>query len=240
MDRESKEIKSYVKEHYGARARQRQSCAPSCGGRGLYDPEELKGVPEGAAGFSLGCGHPAALAQLKEGEVVLDLGSGGGLDCLLAAKQVGTTGKVIGLDMTSEMVALARENAAKMDTQTVEFRLGEMEHMPLDSSSVDVIISNCVINLSPDKDAVFREAYRVLKPGGRISVSDMVLVGELPPEIREDLQSWASCLAGALPIEVYLEKLRRAGFSHIRSQQQGTGLASLPVVSLWVSALKPG
>ncbi|MCK4470937.1 MAG: arsenite methyltransferase, partial [Anaerolineae bacterium] len=161
---------------------------------------------------SLGCGNPIALSELQPGEVVLDLGSGGGLDCFLAAHKVGPQGKVVGLDMTPDMIQLARANAKDLSMDNVEFRLGEMEHMPIDSDSMDVVISNCVINLSPDKDAVFREVFRALKPGGRLCVSDIVTHGELPASVRESLEQWAGCVAGALEEKEYLEKIRAAGF----------------------------
>jgi ubiquinone/menaquinone biosynthesis C-methylase UbiE len=164
---------------------------------------------------SLGCGNPLAIAELQPGEVVLDLGSGGGIDCFLAARKVGTEGRVIGLDMTPDMIKLARRNAKKLDAQNVDFRYGEMEDMPLPSESVDVVISNCVINLSPDKDAVFGEAFRVLRPGGRLSVSDMVVDGELPEALRQNLNAWAGCIAGALDELDYLDKIRAAGFTRV-------------------------
>jgi SAM-dependent methyltransferase len=166
-------------------------------------------------GASLGCGNPTAIAGLEPGEVVLDLGSGGGIDCFLAAKQVGPEGKVIGLDMTTDMIRLARRNAKKVGATNVDFRYGEMEEMPLPDESVDVIISNCVINLSPDKDAVFGEAYRVLRPGGRMSVSDIVVNGKLPQSIRDRLDAWAGCVAGALEESDYLAKIRAAGFEKV-------------------------
>jgi len=178
----------------------------------LYSPAELAGLPASVTGASAGCGNPTAIAELRPGEVVLDLGSGGGIDCFLAAKQVGPTGRVIGLDMTPEMIRLARRNAKKIGATNVEFQYGEMEEMPLPDATVDVIISNCVINLSPDKDAVFAEAYRVLRPGGRVSISDIVLTDELPPQVRRRLDAWAGCIAGALTEADYLSKIRAAGF----------------------------
>jgi len=181
----------------------------------FYAAEELAGLPDSVTEASLGCGNPLAIAGLRPGEVVLDLGSGGGIDCFLAARKVGPTGRVIGLDMTPDMIQLARRNAKKLGVTNVDFRFGEMEEMPLPDGSVDVIISNCVINLSPDKDAVFREAYRVLRPGGRLSVSDIVVDGDLPPFIRRRLDAWAGCLAGALDESVYLAKIRAAGFERI-------------------------
>jgi SAM-dependent methyltransferase len=181
----------------------------------FYAAEELAGLPDSVTDASLGCGNPIALAGLRPGEVVLDLGSGGGIDCFLAAKQVGPQGHVIGLDMTPDMIKLARRNAKRMGVTNVDFRFGEMEDMPLPDASVDVIISNCVINLSPDKDAVFREAYRVLRPGGRLSVSDIVVDGDLPHFIRSRLDAWAGCIAGALDEAVYLDKIRAAGFEQV-------------------------
>jgi len=172
-------------------------------------------LPDSVTEASLGCGNPLAIAGLQPGEVVLDLGSGGGIDCFLAAKRVGPEGRVIGLDMTPDMIKLARRNAKKIGATNVDFRYGKMEDMPLPDGSVDVIISNCVINLSPDKDAVFQEAYRVLRPGGRLSVSDVVVDGELPPSIRERLDAWAGCIAGALDETVYLEKIGAAGFERV-------------------------
>jgi arsenite methyltransferase len=181
----------------------------------FYSAEELDGLPETVTDVSLGCGNPLAIAGLQLGEVVLDLGSGGGIDCFLAARQVGPEGKVIGLDMTTDMIKLARHNAKKIGLTNVDFRYGEMEEIPLPDGSVDVIISNCVINLSPDKDAVFQEAYRVLRAGGRLSVSDMVVDGQLPQAIRDNLNAWAGCIAGALDESEYLGKIAAAGFEQV-------------------------
>jgi SAM-dependent methyltransferase len=175
----------------------------------------LAELPDSVTDASLGCGNPLAHAGLQPGEVVLDLGSGGGIDCLLAATKVGPDGRVIGLDMTPDMIKLARRNAKKLGMRNVDFRFGEMEDMPLPDESVDVIISNCVINLSPDKDAVFGEAYRVLRPGGRLSISDIVIDGDLPQFIRGRLDAWADCIAGALDETVYLDKIRAAGFERV-------------------------
>jgi arsenite methyltransferase len=186
-----------------------QSC---CGASRIYTSRELAGLPASVTNASLGCGNPLAIASLRPGEVVLDLGAGGGIDCFLAARQVGPIGRVIGLDMTPEMVKLARRNARKMGMTNVDFRYGEMEEIPLPDGEVDVVISNCVINLSPDKDAVFGEAFRVLRPGGRLNVSDMVTQGQLPAAVRQRLDAWAGCLAGALDEQVYLDKIRAAGF----------------------------
>jgi arsenite methyltransferase len=196
-------------------------CGPSetpvdcTGAARFYSAEELAGLPGTVTDASLGCGNPTAIAELQPGEVVLDLGSGGGIDCFLAAKKVGPEGAVIGLDMTPDMIKLARRNAKKLGVTNVDFRFGEMEEMPLPDESVDVIISNCVINLSPDKAAVFREAYRVLRPGGRMSVSDIVVDGDLPQFIRRSLDAWAGCLAGALDESDYLGKMRNAGFERV-------------------------
>ena len=183
-----------------------------------------------------GCGNPTALADLKEGETVLDLGSGGGIDAFLAAKRVGVTGRVIGVDMTEEMIELANKNKKKMNAKNVEFRLGEIEDLPVEDGSVDVIMSNCVINLSPDKERVFREAYRVLKPGGRMMISDIVTKGELPADVRRDLELWAGCMAGALEESEYLQKIRNAGFREVEvvSKQDFRGLIS----SVKVKAVK--
>ena len=181
----------------------------------LYDAAQAGEIPEEALLASLGCGNPTALAQLNAGEVVLDLGSGGGIDVLLSAKRVGPTGKAYGLDMTDEMLALANENKRKAGAENVEFLKGEIEHIPLPDSSVDVIISNCVINLSADKDRVLREAFRVLKPGGRFAVSDVVTHGEMLPEIRQSVLLWVGCVAGALEENEYRAKLASAGFETI-------------------------
>jgi SAM-dependent methyltransferase len=181
----------------------------------LYSAGELIDLPSSVTDASLGCGNPTAIAGLKPGEVVLDLGSGGGIDCFLAARQVGPEGQVIGLDMTTDMIKLARRNAKKMGVTNVDFRYGEMEELPLPDESVDVIISNCVINLSPDKDAVFGEAFRVLRPGGRMMVSDIVVDGNLPEPIRHRLDAWVGCIAGALDESIYLDKIRAAGFGRV-------------------------
>ncbi len=234
------EIKSAVKERYGERARRAASTdtiplqvvGPSeddacCGPtglsdaeasfvKGLYSASETAGLPTGALEAAAGCGNPTAIAELRPGETVLDLGSGGGIDCFLAAKQVGPAGEVIGVDMTPDMIALARENARKVGASNVRFEQGEIESLPLPDATVDVIISNCVINLAPDKDAVFREAFRVLRPGGRLRVSDIVWLGERP-DGASTLESWAGCVAGALPLDDYLGAIRRAGFTDARA-----------------------
>jgi len=223
------DIKEVVKEKYGQAALRVKSgeiggcCGTTAGiGRGcdpitsnLYDASQGAQVPEEALLASLGCGNPTALAELKAGEVVLDLGSGGGIDVLLSARRVGPAGKAYGLDMTDEMLALANENKRKAGAENVEFLKGEIEHIPLPDNSVDVIISNCVINLSADKNRVLREAFRVLKPGGRFAVSDVVTKGEISPEIRHSILLWAGCVAGALEDVEYRQKLQAAGFEQI-------------------------
>ncbi len=221
------DIKQVVKQKYGEAALRvttgGSSCcgaSASCGGgdpitSNLYDALQAGQIPEEALLASLGCGNPTALAELKPGEVVLDLGSGGGIDVLLSAKRVAPTGKAYGLDMTDEMLALANENKRKAGVENVEFLQGEIEHIPLPDNSVDVIISNCVINLSADKDSVLREAFRVLKPGGRLAVSDVVTRGEMLPEIRKSVLLWVGCLAGALEENEYRSKLASAGFEQI-------------------------
>ena len=224
----STDIKEVVKEKYGQAALRVASGGSSCCGAtassglgcdpittNLYDAAQAGQIPEEALLASLGCGNPTALAQLNAGEVVLDLGSGGGIDVLLSAKGVGPTGKAYGLDMTDEMLALANENKRKSGAENVEFLKGEIEHIPLPDDSVDVIISNCVINLSADKDRVLREAFRVLKPGGRFAVSDVVTHGEMLPEIRQSVLLWVGCVAGALEENEYRAKLASAGFETI-------------------------
>jgi len=191
--------------------------APCCDpiSSNLYGVDEVSGLPKEALGASLGCGNPTALAELRAGEMVLDLGSGGGIDVLLSARRVGPTGKAYGLDMTDEMLELARENQRKAGARNVEFLKGEIENIPLPENSVDVVISNCVINLSADKDRVLRETFRVLRPGGRFAVSDVVVRGAVPTEIRRNVELWVGCVAGALEEEEYRAKLRAAGFEQI-------------------------
>jgi arsenite methyltransferase len=220
-------IKDVVKEKYGSAALRVGSGGSSCCGASpsgtscdpitsnLYDAVEAGQIPEEAMKASLGCGNPTALAKLNAGETVLDLGSGGGIDVLLSARRVGPTGKAYGLDMTDEMLALANANKAKAGVTNVEFLRGEIENIPLPDNSVDVIISNCVINLSADKDAVLREAFRVLKPGGRFAVSDVVTRGEMLPEIRKSVLLWVGCIAGALEETDYRNKLSAAGFGEV-------------------------
>jgi SAM-dependent methyltransferase len=214
-------VQDAVREKYGEIARsvgKSGCCGPTSCGCGdpitsnLYSNSETAGLPAEAVAVSLGCGNPTALIDLQPGQVVLDLGSGGGIDVLLSAKRVGPTGKVYGLDMTDEMLALARDNQRKAGATNVEFLKGTIEAIPLPDQSVDVIISNCVINLSVDKDAVLREAFRVLKPGGRFAVSDVVVLGDVPADIRRSMELWVGCVAGALRDDEYLSKLRAAGF----------------------------
>jgi SAM-dependent methyltransferase len=227
------DIKAIVKEKYGKAAlnitvgREATCCSGSSGccssvpggvdpiTVNLYDPKQTEGIPAEAILASLGCGNPTALAQLEPGEVVLDLGAGGGIDVLLSAKRVGPTGMAYGLDMTDEMLALARENRRQAGVENVEFLKGEIEQIPLPDNTVDVIISNCVINLSADKDKVLAEAFRVLKPGGRLAVSDVVVRGEIPPEIRRHVELWIGCVSGALEEANYVARLRRAGFERV-------------------------
>lgn len=277
MEMEKEKIIKEVRKRYGKIADQSRSCcspANSCCGSADsakdisrkigYSEKELEAVPEGA-NLGLGCGNPIALTSLKEGEVVLDLGSGAGLDCFLAATQVGKTGKVIGVDMTAEMLDRARENARKGHFENVEFRLGEIENLPVGDHQVDIVISNCVINLSPNKERAFQEAFRVLKPGGRLMVSDIVLLKELPVEIRNSLDAYVGCVAGATTKKEYLRAIGAAGFEKIKilgeegfsveflandpttkevtknlklSRKKAEDLAS-SVVSIKISAIKP-
>ncbi|MEK9142920.1 MAG: arsenite methyltransferase [Nitrospirota bacterium] len=268
-------LKAEIKTRYGQAAlqAQRQERRSCCGtgtvleaGKldpitsGLYEDQETTALPEDAVRASLGCGNPTALAQIAQGETVLDLGSGGGIDVLLSARRVGPTGKVYGLDMTDEMLELARANQAKAGVTNVEFMKGDIEHIPLPDNSVDLIISNCVINLSPDKDLVLAEAFRVLKPGGRLAVSDIVVRGQIPQEIQRNVELWAGCVAGALEEKEYIAKLESAGFERAsieatrvytaadaRDLFEGTGIdldAIAPVVdgkfiSGFVRAVKP-
>jgi arsenite methyltransferase len=222
------DIKQVVKEKYGqAAARVQSGKSTCCSGPSsleaccdpitskLYSAEEGANLPQEALLASLGCGNPTALAKLNAGEIVLDLGSGGGIDVFLSARRVGPSGKAYGLDMTDEMLALARENQKKAGVDNVEFLKGEIENIPLPDNSVDVIISNCVINLSADKDLVLREAFRVLKPGGRFAVSDVVVRGDVPPEVRKNVELWVGCIAGALGDAEYIDKLKAAGFGQV-------------------------
>jgi len=214
-----------------------------------YSKEDIGSVPEGA-NMGLGCGNPVALASLKPGETVVDLGSGGGFDCFLAAKEVGKTGKIIGVDMTPDMVSKARKNAEKMGTKNIEFRLGEIEHLPVADNSADIIMSNCVINLSPDKASVYRDAYRVLKPGGRMAISDIVATTQLPDEIQKNLELVSACVGGAATIDDTEEMLKQCGFQDIRITTKDKSRALISewapgsnagdyVVSAYIEAVKP-
>jgi len=224
------EIKDSVQRRYGEIALQSSSCCSGCGCSTEvlahttemgYSEQELSAVPADTV-MGLGCGNPTALVELREGEVVLDLGSGPGLDAFLAARQVGASGRVIGVDMTPEMVARARQTATQGGYSNVEFREGEIGNLPVDDESVDVIISNCVVNLAPDKLRVFQEALRVLKPGGRMLISDLVTEGELPEDVQRSAEAWAECIAGALDKQVYVDTSRRAGFGDVTIVAQHT------------------
>ncbi len=224
------EIKEHVKKRYSEIAQLGESCcsssccSPSATDRTMqigYSEDEMKDIPE-ASIMGLGCGNPVALASLKEGEDVLDLGSGGGIDVFLAAKKVGAKGRVIGVDMTEEMIDRARATALEYGYENVEFRFGEIENLPVEDGSVNVVISNCVVNLSPDKEKVFQEAFRVLRTGGRLLISDIVTEGELPDQVRKNFDAWAGCIAGALEKNQYLDTIRRAGFKNVRIVSQST------------------
>jgi SAM-dependent methyltransferase len=215
-------IHAAVREHYGALARSSSSCCgPSDGDASccspLYPSDQLIELPATVTDISLGCGDPVSLADIRPGDTVLDLGSGGGIDCFLAAKRVGPAGRVIGVDMTPDMLARARANAAKLGATNVEFRQGQIEALPVDDAAVDVVISNCVINLSPDKPQVFREIFRVLRPGGRVAVSDIVTAGPMSALVAQGLAAWSECVAGALPVADYEAGLRAAGFVDVRA-----------------------
>ena len=215
-------IHKAVREHYAERARKADACCASdsasscCESKNVLYPEELlTALPEDVASFSLGCGDPITLAELQPGQTVLDLGSGGGLDCFLAARKVGESGRVIGVDMTPEMLAKARASAARLGLKNVEFRQGFLEALPVEAETVDVVISNCVINLSPDKTKVFNEVSRVLKPGGKLAVSDIVTDGPLPEAIKRSLSMWAGCVAGAVDAKEYVAMMASAGLTDI-------------------------
>ena len=242
----SEDIRSAVRNSYARTARQESGCGcgSGCGGASQseqlgYERSELRAIPA-EADLGLGCGNPTALAGLRAGETVLDLGSGGGIDCFLAARMVGPKGRVIGVDMTPAMLERARTAAEKGGFANVEFRMGEIEHLPVADATVDAVISNCVINLSPDKGRVFREAFRALKAGGRLLISDVVLSGELPPQVRDDLEQRAACVSGALPETEYLQLMREAGFSEVSvlARTDAGGQAGLPIRSLQVLAVK--
>ena len=249
---ESEKVKEFVKKRYGEIAQTEQSCCSSpCCGPSMkdvalqigYSESDLENIPDTSI-LGLGCGNPVALANLKEGETVLDLGSGGGIDVFLASKKVGSHGKVIGVDMTKEMLERAEASALKYGYRNVEFRLGEIENLPIEDETVDAIISNCVINLSPDKLRVFQEAYRVLKPNGRLMVSDIVTQGELPEDVRRSFDAWASCIAGALEKSEYLDTIKRAGFRNVEIISEKAYTMNLSedltekIMSVQVKALK--
>ncbi len=223
---EDKKMKEFVKDHYSKIAKKEESCSCSCCGgseedtiikqaqKAGYSMEEIKSIPSDAL-FGLGCGNPTALVEINPGETVLDLGSGGGIDVFLASQKVGDNGKVIGVDMTPEMVETATKNAEKGGYENVEFKLGEIENLPVKDDSIDVIISNCVINLTPDKSKAFKEVFRVLNLKGRILISDIVTEGVIPLEIRKNFQAWAGCIAGALDKQEYIDTIKKAGFSDV-------------------------
>lgn len=253
--RSSDEVRTQVRTAYAKVANGAGGCSVGCcgtTGSGSiamgYSADELAAAPEGAD-LGLGCGNPQAIAALRTGETVLDLGSGGGFDCFLAARRVGKAGKVIGVDMTPEMVTKARANARKIEATNVEFRLGEIEHLPVADGSVDVILSNCVINLSPDKGAVFREAFRALKAGGRLAISDVVAMKEMPPELAQSLEAMTGCVSGSARVEQLEALLREAGFEQVRIVPKPESSAIIAqcmpgaesyVASATIEGVKPG
>jgi SAM-dependent methyltransferase len=252
---ENDQVRAQVREAYAKVAEGASGCSVGCcgtdgsGSLALgYSEEDLKTVPEGAD-LGLGCGNPQAIAALGPGETVLDLGSGAGFDCFLAAKRVGPTGRVIGVDMTPQMVAKARDNARRVQARNVEFRLGEIEHLPVSDASVDAILSNCVINLSPNKRAVFQESFRALKPGGRLAISDVVLLQEMPRELADSVEALTGCVAGAAPIEELRKLLVEAGFEQVKIEPRPESGAIIGrcmpgaesyVASATIEAKKPG
>jgi arsenite methyltransferase len=251
-------IHEAVREHYSAFARQADEaqsscCSPStdeasCGcSSKLYDDQLMSGLPASVTNLSAGCGDPVTIAGMKPGETVLDLGSGGGIDCFMAWRQVGSSGHVIGVDMTPDMLSRANSNKEKLGAANVEFRQGQIEALPVESNSIDVVMSNCVINLSPDKPAVFRETFRVLKPGGRASISDIVTEGDFSPEQRAELNTWAECITGAIDVETYTGMMREAGFVNVTvvdkvgGEATAEAQAGMPrIFSARITGHKPG
>ena len=225
--------RTVIRDHYSRAARGAASCCSPADRLG-YSADDRDAAPAGAD-LGLGCGNPTALASLRDGETVLDLGAGGGFDCFIAARRVGPTGKVIGVDMTPDMVTLARANARKVAATNVEFRLGEIEHLPVADASVDVILSNCVINLSPDKRATFAEAFRVLAPGGRLAISDVVAIAPIPPELRDQAAALAGCIAGAAPIDEVRALLAEVGFTDVRVE---VAPRSAEIVGAWLPGIE--
>jgi ubiquinone/menaquinone biosynthesis C-methylase UbiE len=250
------DVRESVREFYAERARNESTCctptagkssagASCCSDNPFHDQTLLDGIPEDVAAFTLGCGDAVSLARVQPGETVIDLGSGGGLECFIAAKQTREGGHVIGIDMTPEMLSKAWANAARMKTANVDFRFGYLESLPVQDNTADVIMSNCVINLSPDKPQVFREMFRVLKPGGRIAVSDVVAHGELSDEVRRDMALWGACYAGALDMHVYAAQLGEAGFTNIKIEPKAGAADDMPnlkgkLFSAAITAIKPG
>lgn len=235
-----------VEKRYAEIASGADTASCECSSEGLYDTNMLDDLPVDVTQLSLGCGDPVTLAGLQPGEVVLDLGSGGGIDCFLAARQVGENGYVIGVDMTQEMLDKANANKAQMNVTHVDFRYGQIESLPVDSDSVDIVMSNCVINLSPDKPQVFREVMRALKPGGRVAISDIVTEGEFTPELRADLERWAECVVGAIDVEAYTGMIRDAGFVDVEVVSKTDAEKVVPrqdgmprVLSARITARKP-
>lgn len=235
-----------IAENHGSCCGPEEGCGSGSNAQFLYGEESIAGLPVDVTGLSLGCGDPVTIASLKPGEHVLDLGSGGGIDCFLAARQVGVEGHVIGVDMTPAMLAQARANMERLGTANIEFRQGQIEALPVADNSVDVVMSNCVINLSPDKPAVFREALRVLRPGGRLAISDIVTEGGFSPELRADLSRWAECVTGAMDVDDYTELMRQAGFVEIVVADKRSAAEIVPVqpgmpqlYSARITAVKP-